>query len=129
MSNSLRPHGLHPARLLCPWDSLGKNTGVGCHFILQGIFLTQGLNLCFLHCQADSLPLSHQESPCVLFVLQGIFPTQESNLHLLHLLDWWCLTLCDPMDCSLPGFSVHGILQARTLEWVAISFSNFEAGT
>ena len=34
-----------------------------------------------------------------------------------------CLTLCDPMDCSLPGFSVHGILQARTLEWVAISFS------
>ena len=35
-----------------------------------------------------------------------------------------CLTLCDPMDCSLPGFSVHGILQARTLEWVAISFSN-----
>ena len=36
-----------------------------------------------------------------------------------------CPTLCDPMDCSLPGFSVHGILQARTLEWVAISFSNF----
>ena len=35
-----------------------------------------------------------------------------------------CPTLCDPMDCSLPGFSVHGILQARTLEWVAISFSN-----
>ena len=35
-----------------------------------------------------------------------------------------CLTLCDPMDCSLPGFSVHGILQARTLEWVAISFSS-----
>ena len=34
-----------------------------------------------------------------------------------------CLTLCDPMDCSLPGFSIHGILQARTLEWVAISFS------
>ena len=35
-----------------------------------------------------------------------------------------CPTLCDPMDCSLPGFSVHGVLQARTLEWVAISFSN-----
>ena len=35
-----------------------------------------------------------------------------------------CPTLCDPIDCSLPGFSVHGILQARTLEWVAISFSN-----
>ena len=35
-----------------------------------------------------------------------------------------CLTLCDPMDCSLPGFSIHGILQARTLEWVTMSFSN-----
>ena len=44
MSNSLRPHGLWPARLLCPWDFPGKNTGVGCHFLLQGIFLTQGLN-------------------------------------------------------------------------------------
>jgi len=36
----------------------------------------------------------------------------------------WCPTLCDPIDCSLPGFSIHGIPQARTLEWVAISFSN-----
>ena len=48
-----------PTRLLWPWNSLGKNTGVGCHFILQGIFLTQGLNPCLLHWQADSLPLSH----------------------------------------------------------------------
>ena len=39
-----------------------------------------------------------------------------------------CLTLCDAMDCSLPGFSVQGILQARTLEWVAISFSNNQPG-
>ena len=38
-----------------------------------------------------------------------------------------CLTLCDPMDCSPPGFSVHGILQARTLEWVAISFSMYNS--
>ena len=38
-------------------------------------------------------------------------------------LTWWCLTLCDPMDCSPPGSSVHGILQARVLEWIAISFS------
>ena len=37
----------------------------------------------------------------------------------------WCLTLCDPMDCSLPSFSIHGILQARPLEWVAISFSSW----
>ena len=38
-------------RLLCPWDSPGKNTGVGCHTLLQGIFLTQGLNPCLLHCR------------------------------------------------------------------------------
>ena len=43
-SNSLPPHGLQSARLLCPWDFSGKNTGVGCHFLLQGIFLTQGSN-------------------------------------------------------------------------------------
>ena len=51
-----------PARLLCPWDSLGKNTGAGCHFLLQGIFPTQGLNLCLLHCRWILLPLSHQGS-------------------------------------------------------------------
>ena len=45
LANSLRPHELCSARLLCPWDSLGKNTGVGCHFLLQEIFPTQGLNL------------------------------------------------------------------------------------
>ena len=45
LSDSLQPHGLGLTRLLCPWDSLGKNTGVGCHSLLQGIFLTQGLNL------------------------------------------------------------------------------------
>ena len=50
-------------RLLCLWDFPGKNTGVGCHFLLQGIFLTQRLNLCLLHWQADSLPLSHLRSP------------------------------------------------------------------
>ena len=49
--------------LLCPWDSPGKNTGVGCNFLLQGIFLTQGSNLSLLHWQVDSLPLSHQGSP------------------------------------------------------------------
>ena len=59
VSNSLRPHGLLPTRLRCPWDSPGKNTGVGCHFLLQGIFLTQGSNphlLCLLHWQVDYLP-------------------------------------------------------------------------
>ena len=43
--DSLQPHGLQPARLLCPWDFPGKNTGVGWHALLQGIFLTQGSNL------------------------------------------------------------------------------------
>ena len=51
MSNSLRPHGLYPSRLLCSWDSPGKNTGVGCHSLLQGIFLAQGLNLGLWHCR------------------------------------------------------------------------------
>ena len=46
-----RPHGLWPTRILCPWDSPGKNTGVGCHSLLQGIFLTQGSNLGLLHCR------------------------------------------------------------------------------
>ena len=60
MSDSLRPHGLLLARLLCSWDSLGKNTGLVCHFLLQGIFSTQGWNLCLLlHWQAGSWPLSH----------------------------------------------------------------------
>ena len=56
VSDSLRPHGLRPTRLLCPWNFPGKNTGVGCHFLLQGIFLTKGLNLGLLHWQAGSLP-------------------------------------------------------------------------
>ena len=51
----------NPPRLLCPWDFPGKDTGVGGHFLLQGIFLTRGLNSCFLQWQVDSLPLSHQE--------------------------------------------------------------------
>ena len=61
MSNSLRPHGPQPPRLLCPWDSPGKNTGVGCHFLLWGIFPTQRSNPRLLHWQADSLPLSRQD--------------------------------------------------------------------
>ena len=59
----LRPHELQPAKLLYPWDFPGKNTGVGCHVLLQGIFPTQRLNLNLPHWQANSLPLSHQGSP------------------------------------------------------------------
>ena len=60
----LQPHGLSPTRLLCPWNFPGKNMGVGCYFLLQGIFPTQGSNPCLLHWQADSVPLSHLGSPC-----------------------------------------------------------------
>ena len=56
MSDSLRPHGLQLARLFCPWNTPVRNTGGGYHFLLQGIFLTQGQNTCLLHWQADSLP-------------------------------------------------------------------------
>ena len=49
VSDSLQPHGLYPVRLLCPWNSPGKNTGVGYHTLLQGIFPTQGLNPGLLH--------------------------------------------------------------------------------
>ena len=60
MSDSFQPCGQWPTGLLCPWDSLGKNTGVGCRFLLQGIFPTQGPNLhflCLLHWQPSFLPL------------------------------------------------------------------------
>ena len=59
VSNSLQSHGLEPMRLLCPWDSPGKNTGVGSHFLLQGIFLTQGLNPGLLLCRQILYHLSH----------------------------------------------------------------------
>ena len=51
VSDPLRPHGLEPTSLLCPWDSPGKNPGVGCHSLLQGIFLIQGSNPGVLHCR------------------------------------------------------------------------------
>ena len=56
-SNSLRLHGLQPARVLCPWDSPGKNTGVGCHTLLQGIFPTQGSDSVLLHYKPGSSPV------------------------------------------------------------------------
>ena len=80
MSDSVRPHRRQLTRLPSPWDSPGKNTGVGCHFLLQ--------------CEKVK---SESE------VIQS------------------CPTLSDPMDHSLPGSSVHGIFQARVLEWGAIA--------
>ena len=67
----LWPHGLQPSRLLCPCDSAGKNTGVDCHFLLQGIFPTQRQNphlLSLLHWQAGSSPLSHLGSPLLFYM-------------------------------------------------------------
>ena len=119
VSDSLWPHGLEPARLLCPWNFLGKNTGVGCHFLLQGIFPTQGSNLHLLHWQAGSLPLAPPGKPSSPIGELFLF-TAAATAKLLQL----CPTLWDPIDGSPPGSSIPGILQARTLEWVAISFSN-----
>ena len=82
VSDSVRPHRGQPTRLPCPWDSPGKNTRVGCHFLLQ----------------------------CMKVKSENEV-TQS------------CPTLRDPMDCSLPGSSIHGIFQARVLEWGAIAFS------
>ena len=61
VSNSLQPHGLWAARLLCPWDSPGKNTGVDCHCLIQRIFLTQESNLGLLHCRQILYHLSYRE--------------------------------------------------------------------
>ena len=82
VSDSVRPHRRRPTRLPRPRDSPGKNTGVGCHFLLQ----------------------------CV----KGKSESEVAQS---------CQTPSDPMDCSLPGSSVHGIFQARVLAWVAIAFS------
>ena len=82
MSDSVRPHRWKPTRLPHPWDSPGKNTGAGCHFLLQCMKVK-----------------SERE------VAQS------------------CPTLSDPMDYSLPGSSIHGIFQAKVLEWGAIAFS------
>ena len=102
-----------PSRIRCSWTSPSKSTGVGFCALLQGFFSTQGLNphlLSLLHWQVGSLPLvTPGKSLCIL--------KSESEVAQL------CPTLWDPVDCSLPGSSVHRILQARILEWVAISFS------
>ena len=66
LSDSLQPHGLYLTRLLCPWNFPGKNTGMGSHFPLWGIFPTQGSNPGLLHCRQILYCLSHQGSPRIL---------------------------------------------------------------
>ena len=73
---TLGNHGLQPARLLCPWDSLSKSTGVGCHFLLQGIFPTQETNPGLLRCRQILYWLSYEGSP--LLVIKWIVPSCEN---------------------------------------------------
>ena len=137
--DSLWPHG--PVRLLHPWNFPGKDTRVGCHFLLQGIFPTPKSNpdqksmwyfinvkehpysndphsnqsLCQMYNNSQPLGLSGRENYSL--GQKGIWCKVLSEV------SQSCPTLCDPTHYNLPGSSVHGIFQARVLEWVAISFS------
>jgi len=88
MSDSLRPHRLLPARLLCPWDSPGKNTRVGCYALLQVTSPTQGWNLCLLHCGripycwTTGKPLSTEGTPQTEQGQGGLL--EESDLPITH---------------------------------------------
>ena len=74
MSDSLQPHGLQPAGLRSPWNSLGENTGMSSHFLLQGIFPTQGLNLSLLHYKKIIYCLGHQlgRGPMITSIQQNV---------------------------------------------------------
>ena len=98
-SYSLRPHGLQPARLLGPWDSPGKNTGVGCHALLQGIFPTQEWNPGLMHGQVDSLPLSHQGSPKQYLSGLNSGPCQGECIQSTYIIQGLI-----SVDCTLPFF-------------------------
>ena len=97
VSDSLRPHGLYPTGLLHPWSFLGKSTGVGCHFLLHGIFPTHGSNQGLPHFGQTLYHLSHQGIP--IYILWDTHCSVTKS----------CPTLCDPMDPTPPGSSVHGI--------------------
>ena len=84
VSDSLQPHGLQPTRLLCPWNFPGKNIGVGCHSLLQGIFLIQRSNLGLLYCKQILYQLSRQES--LLLQKYSIFEANCFDLSSLFLI-------------------------------------------
>ena len=136
MSKSVRPHRWQPTRLCHPWDSPGKNTGVGCQFLLQCMKVkseSEVTESCpTLSDPVDcSLPGSSVHGIFQARVLEwvplpsphSVYTTPRMNLAAAAKSLQSCPTLCDPMDCSLPGSSVHGIFQARVLEWGAIAFS------
>src|SRR5574340_2812 len=130
MSNSVRPHRRQPTGLPRPWGSPDKNTGVGCHFLLQCMTVKSESEVTSV--VSDSVR-PHRQQPTRLprpwdspgkntgvgchFLLQCMKVKRESEVTQSY------PTLRDPMDCSLPGSSVHRIFQARVLEWVAIAFS------
>ena len=116
VSDSLRPHGLEPVRFLCPCDFLGRNTRV-VPFSSLGNLPDLGIQPespeakgSNPHCRWFLYPLSHRGS------LRNDLCMRAKSLQS-------CPTLCNPMDYSPPGSSVHGIFQARILEWVAMPFS------
>ena len=82
------------SRLLCPWDSPGKNTGVGCHALLQGIFPSQGSNLDLLHCRQILYHLSHQGSPDWVSKFSQYLLSPSSSYG-------WRILLCPPDSLSL----------------------------
>ena len=129
MSDSLRPHRRQPTRLPRPWDSPGKNTGVGCHFLLQCRKVKSESEVASV--VSDSVR-PHRRQPTRLS-RPGDSPGKNTGVGCHFLFQCKkvkresevvqsCPTLSDPMDCSLPGSSVHGIFQARVLEWGAIAF-------
>ena len=115
-------HGILQARML-EWVAILLQG-----FLLQRTFPTQGSNPGLLHCKQVLYYLSHQENPVLWwFELFCTFTALITKFWLkvytgYALVNESCLTLCNPMDCSPSGSSVHGIFQARILEWVAIFF-------
>ena len=124
MSNSVRPHRWQPTGLPHPWDSPGKNTGVGCHFLLQCMKVkneSEVTQSCPTLCDPIDGSPPGSPVPGILKARSGLpFPCP---MHESEKWKWSCSVMSDssdPMDCSLPGSSVHGIFQARVLEWGAI---------
>ena len=107
VSLSVISDSLQPTRLPCPWDSSGKNTGVGNHALLQRIPNPGFAGRLFTIWATREAPK----------------PWRDIKSYFLCACMHACSVIYDPMDCSLPGSSVQGILQARLLDWVAISFS------
>ena len=113
------------ARLLCPWDSSVKNTGVDCHVLLQGIFPTQEVKLGLLHCKQILYRLSYERySWCIILYVKSVqwFTMFKACMKCSVMSD-----SCDPVDCSLPDSSLRGISQARIMEWVAVSSSRWSS--